>query len=311
MNAPVKLCLVLALVVLTAAFSDDPGTAPPKAPAGPFSPINNPHLHNAHRVTDRVLSGAQPEGEKSFEALAALGVKTIISVDGAKPDVEGARKYGIRYVHLPIGYDNVAREEGLALAKAIAELPGPIYVHCHHGRHRSAAAVAVGCVLNGSLKPELAESVLRTFGMGENYAGLWRSAREARALNAAVLRGVKVEYREVAPVPPLAEAMVLLDKRLDHLRQLQKNAWEAPPDHLDLDARHEALQLHEHLIELERGQPAAGKTPEYVKLMAETQEATRALREALAGPPVREDDARRAMLRVGRSCTACHAEFRD
>jgi hypothetical protein len=232
-------------------------------------------------------------------------------VDSAKPDVETARKHGLRYVHLPIGYDDVAPDEGLALSKAITELRGPVYVHCRLGRHRSAAAVAVACVRNGSLKPEQAESVLRTFGTSQNYLGLWRSAREARPVDASVLRDVKVEYREVAPVPPLAEAMVLVDEHFDHLKQLQENGWKARSDHPDLNARHEALQLHEHVTELGRGEAVAGKTQDYLKLLAQSQDATRALREALAATRIHDDAARDAMTRLGRSCTACHTQFRD
>src|SRR5678815_4385498 len=97
----------------------------------PFQPLPTHDLENAYRLTDKVLAGAQPEGDKSFAALRDMGVKTIISVDGAKPDVETAHKYGLRYVHLPIGYDDVSPEEGRAIAKAIDEVEGPVYVHCH------------------------------------------------------------------------------------------------------------------------------------------------------------------------------------
>src|SRR5688572_2463624 len=45
------------------------------------------NLHNAHVVTDKLISGAQPEGDASFALLKEMGVKTIISVDGAVPDV--------------------------------------------------------------------------------------------------------------------------------------------------------------------------------------------------------------------------------
>src|SRR2546422_4056322 len=158
--------LPVALLLIGTAVSTGAGDRVTDRPSFPAVPGEG--LHNAHRVTDKVLAGAAPEGDAAFEKLKQLGVKTIISVDGAKPDVETARRHGLRYVHLPIGYDNVAPQQGLAIAKAIDDLPGPIYVHCHHGRHRSAAAVAVACVMNGSLRPEQAESVLRTFGTGEN-----------------------------------------------------------------------------------------------------------------------------------------------
>ena len=84
----------------------------------PFKPVpDQKHLENGHIVTSKVISGAQPEGEESFKALQALGVKTIISVDGAKPDVEGAKKYGMRYVHIPITYATVTPQQANAIAK--------------------------------------------------------------------------------------------------------------------------------------------------------------------------------------------------
>src|SRR5687767_2138199 len=60
--------------------------AKPDSPRS-FEPIgSNNLLPNAHRVTEKILSGGAPAGEAAFKELADLGVKTIISVDGAKPD---------------------------------------------------------------------------------------------------------------------------------------------------------------------------------------------------------------------------------
>src|SRR4051812_27897995 len=100
-----------------AALSSAPGgtvtPAPPQPVAAPaFPPLpDQTHLANAHVVTAKVISGAQPEGDESFKALEDLGVRTIVSVDGAAPDVGTARRYGLRYVHLPITYSGVTPEE--------------------------------------------------------------------------------------------------------------------------------------------------------------------------------------------------------
>src|SRR5262245_5214765 len=82
-------------------------TVPPTAPAhsGEIQPLEVPGLHNVFRVSERVYSGSSPDGDAGFAALEKLGVKTIISVDGAKPDAEAAGRHGLRYVHLPFGYD--------------------------------------------------------------------------------------------------------------------------------------------------------------------------------------------------------------
>lgn len=276
-----------------------------------FPPLDEPSLQNAHRVTDKVLSGAAPVGDPSFKALRRLGVKTIISVDGAQPDADTARRYGLRYVHLPIGYDDVTPEEGRAIAKAIDELEGPIYVHCHHGRHRSAAAIAVACVMNGRLKPEQAEAVLRTFGTGDNYKGLWASAQNARPIGVEALREIKVNYREQANIPPLADAMVAIDKTFDHLKLAQKAGWNAPKIHPDIDPAHEALQLQEQLHELGRTGEIQARPQPFRDLLSENERAARQLHQLLAGGKPVAGEADRLLRSASESCAACHKAYRD
>jgi protein tyrosine phosphatase (PTP) superfamily phosphohydrolase (DUF442 family) len=269
------------------------------------------HLENAHVVTAKLVSGAQPEGEESFRALRQLGIQTIISVDGAQPDVATARRFGLRYVHLPITYSTVTPGEGRAIAKAIDELPGPIYLHCHHGKHRAAAAAAVACVYNGSLRPEQAESVLKTFGTGANYTGLWKSAREARPLGPEELRDLNVRYVERAEIPKVAMAMVSIDGHFDNLKLLQKSAWTTPADHPDLDPPHEALQLEEHFREVARTADAKARPEDYRRLLDEAERASARLRGTLAATPARSVPADAALKVLGVSCTACHKAYRD
>ncbi len=286
--------------------------APASPTTKPFAPIaNQHHLHNAYVVTEKVISGAQPEGDRSFQVLQELGVKTIISVDGSKPDVERARQFGMRYVHLPIGYDGVDEAEGKAIGKAIAELPGPVYVHCHHGKHRSAAAVAVACVYNGMLQPSQAEDVLKTFGTGANYKGLWKAAREAKRVDETELAALQIQWVETAKIPDLAQAMVKVDFHWEHLKAIQKAGWRAPADHPDLDPAHEALQVQEHLHEIGRTTDTQARPVEYRKLLTDSERDVIALREALSAKPVNTKGADGAFKRASVACTSCHNTFRD
>lgn len=269
------------------------------------------HLHNAHLVTEKVISGAQPEGDQSFEALRDLGVKTIISVDGAAPDVAGAKKFGMRYVHLPIGYDGVAPEEGKAIAKAVSELPGKIYIHCHHGKHRSAAATAVACVYSRQLPPEQAEAVLHTFGTGENYKGLWQAARDARPIDAESIAAFDVTFVERATIGDFAEFMVAIDQGWEHVKQIQKAGWKAPADHPDLDAAHEVLMVQEHLTESARLRSSADRPAEFQRLLGESGAHLKSLADILDKQPVDTRAADAAFKLASRNCTACHATFRD
>jgi protein tyrosine phosphatase (PTP) superfamily phosphohydrolase (DUF442 family) len=311
--------MLLASLALVAAVSLPPQSASAGDGGGvepAFQPLPTHDLENAYKLTEKLLAGAQPEGDKSFAALRDMGVKTIISVDGAKPDVETAHRYGLRYVHLPIGYDDVSPEEGRAIAKAIDEVEGPVYVHCHHGKHRSAAAVATACVMNGRLKPEQAESVLKTFGTGENYKGLWASALAARPLPKAELDAVKVQYRETVPIPPLAEAMVEIDQTLDRLKLAEKAGWAKPPSHPDVDPPHEALQLMEKLRELGRTDEVRARPEGFRRMLADGEAGAQALHESLTdwsrrGALVPPQGVVSSMKAVTSSCVSCHKSFRD
>ncbi len=216
--------LLLALIVMAAAAvgSMSQGQDSTGEAATGLQRIEARHLPNAWRITPKVISGGLPEDDAAFAELAALGVKTVISVDGMTPDVATAKKHGLRYVHLPHGYDQVPVERGHELARAVKDLPGPIYIHCHHGKHRSPSAAVVACIEAGELPAEAGEAILRSAGTNPNYRGLYDSVRKARPLPAGELSRLKVEFREVSPIPPLAAAMVELERAFDRTVKLEK-----------------------------------------------------------------------------------------
>ena len=88
------------------------GLAPWVAPAWSGArPVEAAGLHNVFQLNERLYSGGGPEGDSGFASLKKLGVKTVISVDGARPDVARARAHGLRYVHVPIGYRGVPQAQ--------------------------------------------------------------------------------------------------------------------------------------------------------------------------------------------------------
>ena len=113
-------------------------------------------LHNVVAYHDGFYSGGVPESNAGFDTLSAMGVRTIISVDGAVPDVDAAKARGIRYIHLPIGYNGFdeSRKKELVRATRDAMYVGPVYMHCHHGKHRSAGAAGTVAASLGWAKPE-------------------------------------------------------------------------------------------------------------------------------------------------------------
>lgn len=274
------------------------------------------HLPNAVRVHPKVVSGGMPEGEAAFAELVSLGFKTIISVDGVKPDVTLAKAHGLRYVHLPHGYSGIPEDRVHALAKAMRELNGPIYVHCHHGKHRSPAAASVACVAAGIIPPAMGVEVLKVAGTSPGYRGLFRAAAEARPIDADTLAKSDAEFPEVASIPPMAQAMVRLEQCQQQLQLAADAGWSSPPDHPDIDPQHQALLLREHFTELLRTDEVQQHESDFRTWIADSEHYAKRIESALRvwkrsadhSPPTTLAESLRG---ISRNCTACHVRYRD
>ena len=251
-------------------------------------PVEELGLHNVFRIMEGVYSGSSPEDERSFEALQLLQVKTILSVDGATPDVEGAKSFGLRYVHLPIGYDGVPESRAIEIAKAIRDLPGPIYIHCHHGKHRgpAAAAAAMRC-LDPKVSVESLSKFLKAAGTDPRYAGLYAAIeREPPKLDDA-----KIEFSERTETPDLVRRMVEIDEVWDRLKK-QPTAKDA-------------TLLVEAYRELKRA--AKERDERFQKFLDEALLAADELDSSLRAGR----DPSNAIKKSATACTACHATLRD
>ena len=293
----------------SAVARNEPEAQPEKITA--IEKIPTKYLPNAVRVHAKVISGGLPEGDEAFAELHALGIKTIISVDGAKPDLVAAEKFGMRYVHLPHGYDGVPQERAWELAKAVRDLPGPIYLHCHHGKHRSPAAAAVACVGAGMIGHADAATVLQVAGTGAGYRGLFQSAESAQPLDRALLNELQADFPAVAKLPAMAQTMVMIEQVHDHLKKIEKAGWKTPVDHPALVPAHEALLLREHFTEMARMPEVQAKSAAFQSLTSEAETTALALEEALKSSQLDVDHASKLLGVVKNNCQSCHQQFRD
>jgi hypothetical protein len=277
--------------------------APPEPPPVPER-IEAAGLHNVFRVGPLLFSGSSPDGEAGFASLHRLGVRTVLSVDGAVPDVAGAKKYGLRYVHVPVGYDGVPRDKALTIAKAVRDLPGPVYVHCHHGLHRGPAAAACALLV---LEPGFAaadgEAWLRAAGTDPRYRGLVELPRIFVRPTAEELARTPSDFPETAAVPTLTALMVRVDEHWESLKAARAKGWPSPPE-----SAPDAVQLVEHYREAGRI-PAVAANPSLQANFRESEGLGRTLERALAGGDVSAIAA--AFAGVQKSCTSCHAKHRD
>jgi protein tyrosine phosphatase (PTP) superfamily phosphohydrolase (DUF442 family) len=266
-------------------------------------------LPNAYRLTDRLYSGGNPDGDAGFASLQRLGVRTVLSVDGARPDVERARRYGLRYVHISIGYDGPTRAQALRIAKAVRDLPGPVYVHCHHGKHRGPAAAAIARrFLDDDCSADEAVAEMRRAGTDPRYTGLYAAPRDLARPTAEELDRTPDDFPEAVPPAGMRQAMVEVDETWGRLGRVRAAGWRAPADDPDLDPPHEAVQLGEHFRESARLPQADERAADFRERLTGAADLAGRLEGALRGGAAGAEE---AYNHVQTSCAECHARYRD
>lgn len=293
-----------------------PASSTPAATQAPGAAPNAPThdtghtLHNVIPVTDKLISGAVPEGDVGFDELKAMGVRTIISVDGAAPDVEKARARGIRSIHLPVGYHGISAERQRELAKAVKEADGPVYLHCHHGKHRGPAAAASAAVLLGDMTPEEGVAFLKQAGTAPTYPGLYQCVQSGSEADPALLAAMPVAFVEIAPTPGYVQAMAETQDRYDHLVEIKDAGWKAPADHPDLVPLAEAGRLENLMRALVDDPEIAKHPPDFGELMRASAARCREFEDALSAKAPADQLAAR-LKAINDSCKACHVNYRD
>jgi hypothetical protein len=291
---------------------------PPCPSVEAAAPVDAPGLHNVVAFAPDVLSGSVPEGDAGFDSLKAWGVLTVISVDGAVPDVERAKARGMRYVHLPIGYHGFDEARKLELARATRDLPQPVYIHCHHGKHRSASAAGTIAVTLGWMTPEQAVARMTIAGTAPSYPGLYRCTQDAVKVADAAISSARADFPEVSRPAGLVKGMVEIDLAWDNLKAAQKAGWTVPADHPDLVPAAEAGRLADTLRPLCDDAVVKGNPTEFQSLMSLSAEQARSLEELLAkvsaGARPSPEDAERLNAiasQLAATCKACHNAYRD
>ncbi|TWT54050.1 hypothetical protein Pla22_16850 [Rubripirellula amarantea] len=292
------------------------GDATPVDPA----PIDANTLEHLIQIHPRVICGEGPTSTDQYAELADLGVQTIISVDATVPPVEIARRNGIRYIHLPIGYDKIDQDEVESLAKAVHQTDGVIYIHCHHGKHRGPAAASAACIASGLITTAQGQSVLQQAGTGIGYKGLHKAVAEAKRILPEDLDAMQKTFVEIAEVNSLASMMSEVGELADRLKSAESAGWKDDREEL----AHDALLIREHFREFARRKSDDDETN---RLLADTrfrrwieqseQAATElqdqlSIERSLSPQPVESTHhLSNTTFRLLELCKSCHEIYRD
>lgn len=283
-------------------------------------PRDYPGIHNAVAYHPGFISGSQPEGDKGdknagFKTLAAMGIRTIITVDGAEPNVEEAKKYGMKYIHLPIGYNGFDEERELQLTRATRDAmkDGPVYIHCHHGKHRSAGAAATIATNLGWETAEQGIARMKVSGTAANYTGLFACAAEARPIDKATLDAVDADFPERWKPSGFVAGMNDIDHVFEHLKEIAAAGWVAPKDHPDLVPVAEAGRLADLYRVLHGDEYVAKRGGGLGEAMMEANARAQKLEDLLGGSEKTPDKKKLGdqFKLVSASCKDCHAKYRD
>lgn len=110
------------------------------------------------KVSAKVSAGGQPS-EEDIAALKASGVRKIINLrrEGEQnqpldPAAEGevVKGAGLEYLHIPVDPKNLDPSSAAAVAKAVEESDGPVYVHCAAGGRAVTHALLADAKAQGS-----------------------------------------------------------------------------------------------------------------------------------------------------------------
>lgn len=298
----------LPLMLLTGCLST-PRTPTPSLVTPSFQPqrMEVPGIENLYQVGPRLWSGGEPVGEAAFAELARMGVRVVVSVDGARPDIAMARRHGLRYVHVPMGYDGVS-DGAVARLAAVEGLKCGVLVHCHHGRHRGPTAAAIMAVATGAWDRQQAAEWQELAGTSMDYAGLYRAVQRFQVPDGKVVEAARGQLTAVSPPAGLVAVMVAVDHETEVLEGMRATGWKRVAGNPDVTPAGSARLLREQFAESIRlgiGPESAGFSVALQAAHDHVEAFERALRVGEA------ERATQAWKQVREDCRACHREWRD
>lgn len=156
-----------AVIVLTLALA-----MPAVADPGHSATLDQVHIANFGRVSETYYRGAQPVGA-DFDALKALGVKTIIDLQEYGEDFEPAeaKRVGLNYVKIGMNTRVTPTRAQMTQFLSIVNDPSmqPVYVHCAGGHHRTGVMTALYRMTEDGWDGKQAFAEMKKFGFGADF----------------------------------------------------------------------------------------------------------------------------------------------
>lgn len=126
-------------------------------------------IRNFDMVTPFLFRGGQPTKE-GFEALADLGVKTIVCLRYSpklwQAENKAVESVGMHFVSIPLNYWTLPSSKQIDEFFALIDNPRkrPVYIHCFHGSDRTGLMVAMYRITHQNWTFERAYADMKSHG---------------------------------------------------------------------------------------------------------------------------------------------------
>jgi uncharacterized protein (TIGR01244 family) len=135
-------------------------------------------IENFGVIGDTFYRGSQPQGEADYARLKALGVKTVIDLQGdyatqnyARTEEAEVRHAGMNFYRIPMTTRTPPTEEQVATFLKIVNDPAqqPVYVHCKGGKHRTGVMTAVYRMTQHGWTADRAYDEMKKYDFGPSF----------------------------------------------------------------------------------------------------------------------------------------------
>ena len=163
---------------ITAAAASGPG-APVRTFGVPAEKLKIAGIHNAGKVSEVLLRGAQPSAQGLAE-LKKLGVTTVVDLRGNRGAVQWERQQaealGMHFVDIPVlGWSAPANAQVAEFLKLFEDPGQKIFVHCRFGSDRTSVMVATYRVALQKWTADQAVEEMYSFGFHYHWYPRMRS----------------------------------------------------------------------------------------------------------------------------------------
>ncbi len=255
-----------------------------------------------------VYSGEKPN-PRQLSALKNVNVNTVICVDGAPPDVHAASSLNIETIHIPMHYGMPSEETREQLIAAVHHglTKGGVYIHCHYGKHRSAAAAGIALLGLNLADRDVVKSKMELSGTSKNYTGLWLAVELQEPLPAIP---ENVQFVELVLPEGITKNMIAMNRAFERLEEVKNNGWNVPSSHPDLAPAADAGFIAEMFRSLQLSDEVNQYPQDFESLVVNAMHHASGLEQALL-QNAEAAELNRYLNRVEMSCIYCHDAHRS